>query len=362
MYNIKKLPPSQPIIDPPTTGPITDFKTTKSHSREKKGSIVYNLTTSQPLAGAYKRKKKINKKLNFSKADEKNNVVVTKSSETDAKGRLANVTAIDSRGSVDYRRSSTNPHIVIVGVVKRSDVPLTSLCPASACSCSGLYVPRETRHKHIHTHLHQYGDISTGVQSTLENKPPLEASGSSVSIKTPHSSPSPSTRGSVCKTPEMATVTRRLGAHLPKTPEMLTSARNLVSAKSPSSSTFPQTHLTKHLFTPPSRLGIKRALDNHRKRSKSAPLTALYRTLDSAIAQCLDGSVTVDVCRCIPPLTDNLITKSRQNTNSQLSPRMRPRGQRLQRSISMSPRYPVIRLRNVLSDNTHSCRGDSAKV
>ena len=345
MYNIRKLPQSQ---DPPTTGPITNFETTKFHSREKNNSIKYSLTTSQPLAKAYKGKKK---KLNFTKArnDEKKIVRETEIVRNDAEELRSNDTITDSRSSDNYLQSLTNPHIVIVGVVKRSDVPLTYLCPASVCSCSGLYVPRETRHKHIHTHFHQYGDVSSNVHSTVENKPPLEASGSCVSINTSLSSPPPSTRSCVCKTPEMSTCTRHFVSDFAKSPS--TAMLNLS----------PQIHLTKHPFTPPSRLSIRRALNSSRRRSKSAPLA---RSLHSAIAQCLNGSVTVDVHRCIPPLTEKLRTKSDQNTNSRLfhSPRMRSRGKRLQRSISMSPRYPVIRLKNVLSDNPQSCRGDNTKV
>lgn len=335
MYNIQLSARSRPLTDTPTSEQqMTDYKRAKVNlSERKRESANYSLTDIQTKPAVYSGgKRKAKKKLIFSKIsnDERESV---------SEMGVARSSAEDKHTVTDrFRSCLSNPRLRIVGVVNQEDVSLPSLCPASVSVCSSLYVPREVRHNDNHT--------SPNSQNTLENETEgdvaMETHVSHPRIPTSHSCPSVNV---MVSSPE------------PSSP-IKESVASSNCFKSPCSKSLNLSHPDMHLFTPPHRHSAKRTSSIHHRRSKSAPLAAVHPApLDQAITRCLNQSVTVDIVHCTPPRTE---TVSMFSHGTSL-----PRGcssLKVQRSISMSPRFPIIRLRDVLADKAPTCKEEFSKV
>ena len=189
-----------------------------------------------------KRRRSIKKKLSFSQASKEGSTKWQSPSNAE-KQNISRPNMDADFGTLDTVSCKNIPQVVMVGVVKQMDLPLSFLCPTSSCSCSSICVPR--------------------------------------SVRTQYSLP-------------------------------------VLTVATPS--------LFKLPFTPPSQLSKRKKHWGLRKRSKSAPLVS------SGVDVCslMNLSLTVDVKRCV---------SIKDKPGSHSPP---------QRSVSMSPRYPVLRLKDVL--------------
>ena len=100
--------------------------------------------------------RQLRKKLSFSRALKSNSESACQSAMGNSP--KATVTLADSHSPGNYSipqsneqipSTSPSPSVVVaLGLVRQADLPLTWLNPTSVCSCTGLYVPRETRNSH----------------------------------------------------------------------------------------------------------------------------------------------------------------------------------------------------------------------
>lgn len=224
---------------------------------------------------------------------------------------------------------SSVPYMAALGLIKQSDLPLTWLSPATVYSCVGLYVPREFRCKHL--------NLRSSNCSTIARAPSDGGCGVDTSVCMQESS---NNKGEQPLTDYRESVLTDVCPISPKAVYTLpTDTRNLSTSPSRKQAMHvsPQIHLRRCPVTPPNNSKIKslqkklplcspelrkspRLNALKLKEEENAGETALHHELS-------DGEHQTKSYMYTPPRT-------------------------LRRHPSLSPKYPVVQLRDILSNRT----------
>ena len=220
------------------------------------------------------------------------------------------------------------PYMAALGLIKQSDLPLTWLSSATVYSCVGLYVPREFRCKHL--------NLRSSNCTTIARAPSDGGCGVDASLCMQESS---NDKGKQPLTDYRESVLTDMCPMSPKAVYTLPTD-NLSVSTSPSHQqamhVSPQIHLRRCPVTPPNNSKIK----SLQKKSplfspelrKSPRLSALKLKEENAGETALhhepsDGEHQTKSYMYTPPRT-------------------------LSRHPSISPKYPIVQLRDILSNRT----------